>query len=298
MSSHSPYRRHVHDMGDLDAEELDGLVEPEALPDRAPDGVRRRSYDKAFEPAVARGLLTVQAAWARGSREAYAIGLQRRYHLTSTLALEVADNSMSLLDALEILDRQSGGALSELAGTRVRLYSRLVPVGLIVAGILILVGQFAARLWEEQSRTGRQLEQLSLALSARPQAAPAKREPAESSEVQLTVERDKQGRVTQVSGGKPGAVLDEICRMASPSGTCAWKQVRHSEPHQPSLRVGRFTAQPDDPEVWSVLIRRTRRSGLWTAGTGLQPLQPFPSEDAGRHLAVETRAAIAAISAR
>ena len=61
-------RRFVYDLGDLDSEALDASEEPERLADRAPDGVRRRSYDSAFEPAVAEGLLTVQDAWARGSR--------------------------------------------------------------------------------------------------------------------------------------------------------------------------------------------------------------------------------------
>ena len=42
--------RFVYDIGDLDADQVDPSEAREVLADRAPDGVRRRSYDKAFGP--------------------------------------------------------------------------------------------------------------------------------------------------------------------------------------------------------------------------------------------------------
>jgi len=269
----------AHDIGDLDADELAAAVEPNALADRAPDGVRRRSYDKAFEPAVARGLLTVQAAWARGSREAYAVGLQHRYQLTSALALEVADNSMTLLEALETLDRQNKGALSELTGTRTRFSWRLLPVALVMACALFVLARYGEGLWESHSRIGRELERLSFAAISKARPTSLRREPIGSPVVGPQVQRDELGRVTRVEGGRPIAVLEEICRLASASGSCPWMEVRHTEPRYPGLRIGRFAAGPGDGEIWAVMIRRNRSSGRWSVGTGLRPVQPFPEVD-------------------
>jgi hypothetical protein len=277
MRFRSHFRRNpTHDLGDLDVDPIDAAVAPDVLPARAPDGMRRRSYDPAFEPAVAQGLLTVQAAWARGGREAYVVGLQHRYELTPTLAYEVADNSLTLLEALDILDRQNDGALPELTGTRSLQYRRLVPLVLVFVGALLFLGQFGERLWNEQGRVARGLEQLSFAVSSRLETSTVGRVLPEARAIRSKVERDEQGRITLVSGRKPSAVVEEICRLASSTGSCAWMEVRPMKPGHPGLRLGRFAAAPDDSERWSVLIRRNRSSGRWFAGTGLKPLQPFP----------------------
>jgi len=283
MSTEAPVgsQAFAHDVGDLDAEELEG-IEPEALADRAPDGVRRRTYDKAFEPAVARGLLTVQAAWARGSRDAYAIGLQRRYQLTESLAYEVADNSLTLLEALEILDGHGGGALSELTGTRGGSSWRMVPVALVIAGVLFLVGRSYEQLWEEHGRAAREMEKLAFARMSKPRPDSVRPEPIEtrtsSSAPGPLVQRDELGRVTQVSAARPIAVLEEICRLASPSGVCRSLELGHTAPRYPGVWIGRF-ASGQDGETWAVLIRQNRSSGRWIVGTGLQPIQPIPADD-------------------
>jgi hypothetical protein len=234
-------RRFAYDIGDLDSDGSEARV---VLADRAPDGVRRRSYDKAFEPAVAEGLLTVQAAWARGSREAYAVGLQRRYELSSSLALDVADNRRSLIDALEILDRQGTGMLPELTGTRRRFRWELLPVAVVIAGLLFFVGRYGGQMWERQGRIARELEQLSFAAVSRPPAASLRQEQIGTPALGLKVQRDEFGRVTQVTAGKPTAVLEEICKLASLSESCQWMQVRHT--------------------------------GF--VGTGLRPIEPLPDD--------------------
>ena len=283
MSSRSPSdsEHFAYDIGDLDPDELDASSERKVLADRAPDGVRRRSYDKAFEPAVAEGFLTVQAAWSRGSREAYAVGLQRRYELSNALALEVADNRVSLIEALEILDGQAMGALSELTDTRRRFRWELLPIAVAIAGILLLLGRYGEQLWEDQSRIARDMEQLSFAAAPKPPAASVRQRQDGTPAAGLTVRRDEFGRVTRVSAGRPVAVLEEICRLASSSGSCERMEVRHTEPHYPGRRIGRFATAHGDGEMWVVRIRLNRSSGRWFVGTGLRPLEPVPDGERG-----------------
>jgi len=281
MSANYPgsRRRFAYDIGDLDSDQVDSSEAREVLADRAPDGVRRRSYDKAFEPAVAEGLLTVQAAWSRGSREAYAVGLQRRYELSSALALDVADNRKSLIDALEILDRQEMGVLPELTGTRRRFRRQLLPVAVVIAGLLLVLGRYGGQMWERQGRIARDLEQLSFAAVSRPPAASVRQDQIGAPGPGLKVQRDELGRVTQVSAGKPTAVLEGICRLASSAGSCEWMQVRHTEPRYPGRRIGRFATAHDDGERWVVRIRLNRSSGHWFVGTGLRPIEPVPDDE-------------------
>jgi hypothetical protein len=271
-------RRFVYDLGDLDSEALDASEEPERLADRAPDGVRRRSYDSAFEPAVAEGLLTVQDAWARGSREAYSIGLQRRYELTPSLALEVADNRLSLHEALEILDRQLSGNLFEFTETDRRALWFWLLAAVVITGAVLFSARYGGQLWEHQVRVARELETRSLSSVSRPVAASAHKQPIVDSPAGLEVRRDADGRVTQVAAGRPGAVLEEICRLASASGSCQWKELQRLQPRHAGHRVGRFAPTRDGDEVWAVRIRRSRSSGRWIAGTGLRPLEPVPDD--------------------
>ena len=280
MSSEYPtsVRRVAYDIGALDSDSVDTSEEREVLADRAPDGVRRRSYDTAFEPAVAEGLLTVQDAWARGSREAYSVGLQHRYELTSALALDVADNRLSLHEALEILDRQTSGILFELPDTDRRLRWSLLPVAVVIVGSLLFLGRYGGQLWEHQVRVARELEQRSLASASRPPAASAHKHSIAGSAVGLKVLRDVHGRITQVSAGRPVAVLEEICRLASASGFCEWKELRQPQPRHAGHRNGRFAAARDSGEIWVVRIRLNRSSGRWIAGTGLRPLEPVPDD--------------------
>lgn len=290
-------RRFAYDVGDLDSHSVDTSEAREPLADRAPDGVRRRTYDSAFEPAVAEGLLTVQDAWARGSREAYSIGLQRRYGLTSVLALEVADNRLSLHEALEILDRQASGTLFELTDTNPRTRWFWLPVAVMIAGSLLFLGRYGDQLWEHQVRVARELEQRSLAPASRSPAAAARKQPIADSAVGLKVLRDAYGRVTLVSAGRPVAVLDEICRLASESGSCAWKQLRQLRPRHAGHRVGRFAPAQDDGEIWVVRIHLNRSSGRWIAGTGLRPLEPVPDGMRERPILVPAPAHASVLSA-
>ena len=269
----------------------------EVLADRAPDGVRRSSYDTAFEPSVAEGLLTVQDAWARGSREAYSIGLQRRYKLTSALAIDVADNRLSLHEALEILDRQASGNLLELTDPNRRERRFWLPVAVVIAGSLLFLGRYGDRLWEHQVRVARELEQRVLISASRPPAASAHKRPIAESTLGLKVLRDAHGRVTQVSGGRPVAVLEEICRLASASGFCEWKELHQLQPRHAGHRVGRFAPTRDGGEIWVVRIRLNRSSGRWIAGTGLRPLEPVPDSMFERPVPVPAPAHASVLSA-
>ena len=266
--------RTVYDIGDLEADGVIPEEELDVLAYRAPDGVRRQTYDKAFEPAVAEGLLTVQAAWARGSREAYGILLQRRYELSSNLALDVADNRISLLEALEILDRQKTGMLPDLGGSPRRLHWSMIPVAIVVVGLVILLGRYGEQLWESQGRIARELEQLSFAAAAPPPVSLAPQAQSATVAAGLKVQRDEVGRVTRVSAGKPSAVLEKICTLGSSSESCEWMEVHHTVPRYPGYRIGRFATSPDDR--WVVRIRLDRSAGRWFVGTGLRPIEPIP----------------------
>ena len=299
MNPESPTadRHPAYDIGAPDSDPGDTSKKHKVLADRAPDGVRRRTYDTAFEPAVAEGLLTVQDAWARGSREAYSIGLQRRYGLTSVLALDVADNRVSLHEALEILDRQASGTLFELTDTNPRTRWFWLPVAVMIAGSLLFLGRYGDQLWEHQVRVARELEQRSLTPASRPPAASARKRPIAVSAVGLKVLRDADGRVTMVSAGRPVAVLEEICRLASESGSCDWKELRQLQPRHAGHRVGRFAPVQDDGEIWVVRIHLNRSSGRWIAGTGLRPLEPVPDGMRERQILVPAPAHAPVLSA-
>jgi hypothetical protein len=263
------------DIGEADLEALDDSAQRNVLADRSPDGVRRRSYDRAFELAVAEGYLTVQEAWARGSRDAYIARLQRRYELTLDLAQKVADNHLSLMEALELLDCRASGNLPSWMEEPGWLRWQMLPIALLVAGGLFFLGRHSERMWENQIRVGRELERLSLSAAAASPAIFLPRGPVGSATTAPTVQREENGLVTRVSARRPSAVVEEVCRLASTDDSCAWMEVRHIQPrHHPGHRIGRFAGEAGG--IWIVRIRRDRASGDWYAGTGLRPLAPIP----------------------
>jgi hypothetical protein len=148
----------------------------------------------------------------------------------------------------------------------------------VVAIALFLATRYGVRSWDNQVRVARDLEKLSFATAARRPAASAVRQAIEPVASRLTVQRDEFGRVTRVSAGRPRAVLEELCRLASPSGSCAATELRHTEPSYPGHRIGRFTASEGGALGWVVRIRLDRASRRWFTGTGLRPIEPIPDD--------------------
>lgn len=246
--------------------------------------VQRAHYDRNFEPAILEGLLSVQEAVRRGNRNAYAESLSRRYYLSADLALEVADNRTRLVDILRTTGQIPGHPVprSERHGpARLQLVTMLI-------GIFTLTGLFSVHQWHHQGEIARRVERISLEAQT-----PAPREHASAAPVvafeksRMSIERDAQGRITQVSAGRPADVLAAFCT-ATRDVTCVTKEIRPSEPRFPGRRLGYLTVAHTAEESRVVPIRRDQRSGRWFAGTGLGPIVsddedawPDPGEPAG-----------------
>jgi hypothetical protein len=241
---------------------------------------RRLPYDRAFEPAIREGLLTVQQATQRNNRQEYADALSRRYGLPSDLALDVTDNRITFYQAIRELGRRTAG-LDVGAPARGWLKTRfLLLVGVVALVVVIVVVVQATVLWNRHVETARELEQRSMGsddveLSATPATDPGLSR-------QAAIERDPEGRITRVTAIRPELVMATICREALATGYCATLSVDQVMAEYPDAKVGRFTEVTDLGQSWIVHLRRDRRTGRWSAGDGHRPLQALIDPASGR----------------
>jgi hypothetical protein len=223
---------------------------------------REIHYDRAFQPTVRAGYLTVQEAVQRGDRESYIARLESRFDLPRDLAHRVADGRARLKLAVEECERRR-------AVTNVGRAIHWRRVIIILALTALAAGFFGTVHLARQREIARELESAALTVHQPPAAAESSDQEAPPGRV----ERDADGWVTRVTAGHPADALSTFCTLATPRAGCSSLGVLQTEPRFPGRRVGRFTLDSDE-RTWLIPIRRENDSGRWAIGTGLRPIAP------------------------
>jgi len=241
---------------------------PSDLPAAAPPGGGSRSvaFDPEFRPAVEAGLLSPAQAMQRGIRSKYVHMLVVRHGLPDALALQVADNRISLLEALRRRGPEPGPPVevSVPAPPPARTRGRWGTAGL-VAGLLVIVAALLYR-------------------ASAPSRGPAPSgSPRLSSVMGADVLSDESGRPVRISAAAPRTVLSAFCAAdfgrrfeavdLVPLGEGGDERSGDSRGDMLGLmrRVGR------SGEMLSIVVREDRTSNRWVAGDGSSPLEPQPA---------------------
>ena len=240
-------------------------------------------YDPGFADAVRDGTLTPRQALERGERRALALRLSQRHRLSMDLALRVADNRLTVHQALQ--QKASNEAkVPPRPQTSVSHGVWNFMVFSVGAMILVGLGMHIYDVW------GEYLAQRGLAALSLPEAAAASRhtgqgpsggQPAPAVPAPpppLTVPRtDSTGQLVEVVGPDPRSVLIAFCSTGRQSGRRDPIEIDPTAPPDASARWGLFRnlEQPSMP-VRAILIRKDPRTGRWSAGDGRSPIMTEP----------------------
>lgn len=220
---------------------------PTEVPETAP------RFDAAFRPAVEAGHLTADEAYRRGKREVYVKRLVERHRLPQELACSVADNRLSLLEALH---RRTPG---QAVVIRIEPTPARSSRALLICAIVLLTSAVAALHWwqaEELAPSGRSRVRLGTA----------------------EVYTDDSGRIVRVVGASPDDVLLTFCRQRPPEARLRATGVMPAvEEH--AVRIGVLHPADNPGEVLAIPIREDELTGRWFAGDGLRPLEPKRAPD-------------------
>lgn len=221
--------------------------------------------DPAFQRAIDAGTLSAAVALQRGSRQEYASRLAARHGLPMPLALDVADNKVSLVRAV----REQAAARLQPA-ERPSSWSTALARGAVA--ILAAVGLWSLVERGQPPRPEPPQQRPADSRSADPPAGRV-RTPTHAAPTVDSVQavEDDHGRLTRLSASSPQVVLREYCRRESrvPVGLSA------GAVPDSSTWLGVFR-DPTDPTVdRAIAIRRDRETGRWFAGDGRSSIAPF-----------------------
>ena len=216
--------------------------------DLSKESDRKYRYDPAFKDAVEGGFLTSRQALERGKRDTYAAMVSSRHRLPIEAAYEVADNRVSLLEAMRRRRKRPTKAVPVSVSTgAVRRHAMRAGVALIVVALAVAIyGKTTdKRRGEDEVLAG-------------------------AGEAEVTA--DDAGRIVQIAGPTPGSVLTGFCRSAIPGKSLEAIDLVASGLPGPRARLG-LLRDPSRPDaVLAITIREDREAGRWVAGDGTVPL--------------------------
>jgi len=262
----------------------------------AAGGSTEVDYDPAFAAAVRDGCLTAPQAAERGDRQALAARLAHRHRLTTDLALLVADNRITVHEALQ---RKRSREERDVPRPQTSISRGVWNFMIASMGALILFGLLVRvyREWDEYL-TARAEAGVRPRVVLPPPAATAAgtvaARPSPSPLPPLTVTRaDSVGQLIEVTGPDPRSVLLGFCNAGRAAGRRRPFGIAPSVPPGGGIRMGLFINQdqPDAP-LRAVRIHRDPRSGRWSVGDGRNPIvtENAPSlPDGARILPVDAR---------
>ena len=240
-------------------------------------------YDPGFADAVRDGTLTQRQALERGDRRALALRLSQRHRLSMDLALRVADNRLTVHQALQ---RKASNEAKEPPRPQTSVSHGVWNFMVYSVGAMILIG-LGVHIYDVW---GEYLARRGLAALALPEAAAASRHagpapPGSQAAAAvpapppaLTVPRtDSAGQLVEVVGPDPRSVLIAFCSTGRQSGRREPVEIDPTAPPDASARWGLFRnlEQPSMP-VRAILIRKDPRTGRWGAGDGRSPIMTEP----------------------
>lgn len=240
--------------------DLEGLREVSRSPAKGASAIAaavaespRREFDPAFQASIEAGLMSPTEAARRGVRDTYAKTMMKRFDLPINAAYALADNRVSMLEALR------GRGASRKAAVRVdapRGYMMRL-VWLVVAFVLVAI---VAGI---QQRTGSRSPAAQFVLT---QIGDAE------------VRKDGNGRLYQVRGPDPRSVLRTFC-VAGDRPLQAVATVPSNLPGSRD-RLG-LVRDPANPSVLSAIeIREDVAANGWVAGEPGKPLIAGRAPDA------------------
>jgi len=201
------------------------------------------TYDRAFDEAIEAGHLTPYQATQRGKRQAYAEKLVARHRLPLEQALAVADNRISLLQAMRARQPRA-----RIIVEPERPGNYKVPLAIAVGAVLAVAAIFA--LTRSPHEAGNS--------EVRPGYART-----ELTTVEVNV--NLQGEPTEVSGQDPASVLAAFCESVTSGGL---------------LPVGLEASDDDwtgvyreDGSLYALTIRRDPLRDLWVVGNAVEPIE-------------------------
>jgi hypothetical protein len=265
------------------------------MPAMSAGGERRMEegpeYDDGFERAVRDGCLTPQQAVERGDHDALVKRLAQRHRLTHDLAAQVAENRITVHQALQ---RKAVKEAQEVPRPQTSISHGVWNFTIATLGCLILLGAGARawQEWEEYLTTKADAAQRPALILPNPPAPPAQAPQGGAhsapSTPSLTLPvTDAAGQIILVTGPDPRSVLVAFCNTGRNAGRRQPFAISPASPPSGTARIGLFRnlEQPDAP-MRSIRIRRDTRSGRWLAGDGHSPIptEAAPDLSAGARL--------------
>jgi hypothetical protein len=230
------------------------------------------AYDSGYQAAVSAGYLSVQQAVERGERHAAATRLAQRHRLPLKLALQVADNRITIKQALDLKAELERRAIQQPQTSASQGVLRFVVLGM---GALILAGvglHLLLQWFEGPDRDGSsQGVAVAAVRSSRP---PIQIQATAPPPPPLTVPKtDSTGQVIEVVGPDPKSVLVSFCVTGTRADRREAVTVVDAVPPSLSVRLGIFRNldRPDAP-LRAIRIREDPTTNRWVAGDGRNPV--------------------------
>ena len=236
-------------------------------------------YDPGFADAIRDGTLTPRQALERGDRRALALRLSQRHRLSTDLALRVADNRLTVHQALQ---QKASNEAKEPPRPQTSVSHGVWNFMVYSVGAMIMLGLgvHIYHVW------GEYLAQRGLAALALPEASAASRHPVPEPAGRqappdvpapppaLTVPKtDSSGQLVEVVGPDPRSVLIAFCSTGRQSGRREPVEIDPTVPPDASARWGLFrNLEQSSMPLRAVLIRKDPRTGRWSAGDGRSPI--------------------------
>ncbi len=247
------------------------------------------SYDPGFAAAVREGCLTPQQAVERGDHRALALRLSQRHRLSMELALKVAENRVTVHQALQ---QKAALEAKEPPRPQTSVSHGVWNFMIFSVGAMILagLGVHVYRVWGDYlgQRGMAMLEPTPAAASTRAHlTAPAEASSVPAPPPPMTVPKtDSTGQVVEVVGPDPRSVLISFCSTGRQSGRREAIEIAPTSPPDASARWGVFRSL-DNPSLAprAILIRKDQRSGRWSTGDGRTPImtEAPPAPSPGTH---------------
>ncbi len=237
------------------------------------------SFDPAFAAAVRDGSLTVQQAMQRGDRRTLALRLAQRHRLPRPLAEMVADNRITVRQALA---QKAAIEAKEPPRPQTSVSHGVWNFMVFSIGVLILgaLGVHVYQTWGEflAQRGAAALAPRMAAAAVRPAAAVRSGPSVPLPPPPLTVPKtDTTGQLVEVSGPDPRSVLIVFCTTGRQAGLRLPVELAPGAPPSAAQRWGLFRSvdQPGAP-TRAIRIRKDPQTGRWIAGDGRTPI---PTEE-------------------
>lgn len=223
-------------------------------------------YDSGFDAAVRHGHLTPRQAAERGDRAALARRMSERHRIPMHLALMVADNRMTVAQALGA--RRTG----EAAAPAPRRQSAGFRPFLMVVIIIAITAWIILRPQAETAAVGASGLSRRLATAAAPLPEPAPSASATPDSDRTNERIDATGQLVEVTGPDPRNVLMAYCEAGA--GTRQAIEILPAVPPNPGLRYGLFysLSHGETAQQRVIPIRKDAVTGRWVAGNGRSPI--------------------------